>query len=184
MPHEKESLIGKAGQLLALEDGREAVESVKRLQAQWKDVGAAARDQERALWEEFRGHCDAVFRKREQARAEYTAGLQANKARARALCEEVEEVAARIGTRPATGASSAGRAARAFETLGELPRDEERALKARFERAVERVRGAVSRQRASEKEQAVADLLEAARRIHAYGWAVRARGIRIPSATR
>ena len=38
---QKQSLIRKAEQLLALEDGREAVESIKRLQAQWKDVGAA-----------------------------------------------------------------------------------------------------------------------------------------------
>jgi hypothetical protein len=158
--------------LLALEDGREAVDSIKRLQAQWKDVGAAARDQERALWDEFRRHCDAVFRKREQAHAEYAAGLQANKARAAALCEEVEEVAGRSGAALTTGAATLAERRAAFEALGELPRGEERALKARFDRAVDRVRAAVSRQRASEKEQSFADLLEAARLIHAYGWSV------------
>ncbi len=169
---QKQSLIRKAEQFLALEDGREAVESIKRLQAQWKEVGAAARDQERALWDEFRRHCDAVFLKREQAHADYTAGLQANKARAAALCEEVEEVAGRSGSALTTGASMLAEWRAAFEALGELPRGEERALKARFDRAVERVRAAVSRQRASEKEQSLADLLEAARHIHAYGWAV------------
>jgi Domain of Unknown Function (DUF349) len=169
---EKQSLIRKSEQLLLLEDGREAVESIKRLQAQWKGVGAAARDQERTLWEEFRRHCDAVFQKREQAHTDYTAGLQASKARAAALCEEVEELAARSGPALLEGASKLAESRSAFEALGELPRGEERALKARFERALERVRSAVSRQRANEKEQAVADLLEAARCIHAYGWAV------------
>jgi hypothetical protein len=169
---EKRSLIRKAEQLLVLEDGREAAESIKRLQAQWKDVGAAARDQERSLWEEFRRHCDAVFQKREQSHAQYTAGLQANRARAAALCEEAEQVAMQSGSALKEGASKQADWRSAFETLGELPRGDERALKTRFERALERVRAAVSRQRANEKEQALADLFEAARRIHAYGWAV------------
>ena len=169
---EKHSLIRKAEQLLLLEDGREAAESIKRLQAQWKDVGAAARDQERLLWEEFRRHCDAVFQKREQAHADYTAALQASKARAAALCEEVEQVAKQSGPTLKEGASRQTEWRSAFENLGELPRGEDRALKTRFERALERVRGAVSRQRAGEKEQALADVLQAARRIHAYGWAV------------
>jgi hypothetical protein len=169
---EKQSLIRSAEQLLVLEDGREAAESIKRLQAQWKEVGAAARDQERSLWEEFRGHCDAVFQKREQAHADYTAALQANKARAAVLCEEAEELAARSGPALVEGASKLAEWRSAFETLGELPRGEERALKTRFERALGRVQSAISQQRSSEKEQSLVDLLEAARRIHAYGWAV------------
>ncbi|MGD0493840.1 MAG: DUF349 domain-containing protein [Steroidobacteraceae bacterium] len=169
---EKQSLIRRAAELLALEDGREAVESVKRLQAQWKQTGAAARDQEQTLWEEFRGHCDAVFRKREQAHTDYTAGLEANKARAAALCEDIEKLAAHPGPALVEGASKLAEWRSTFEALGELPRAHERALKARFERALERVRSAVSRQRASEKEQSLVDLLEAARRIHAYGWAL------------
>ncbi len=168
----KQSLIAQAQQLLALDDGREAAESIKRLQAQWKEVGAAARDQERVLWEEFRRHCDAVFRKREQAHADHTAAVEANKARAVALCEEAEEVAGRSGPDLATGASKLAEWRTAFEGLGELPRGDERTLKTRFERALDGVRGAISRQRAGEKEQSIADLLEAARRIHAYGWAV------------
>jgi hypothetical protein len=169
---EKQALIRRAEQLLALEDGREAAESVKRLQAQWKAVGAAARDQERTLWEEFRGHCDAVFQRREQAHADYTASLQANKARAAALCGDVEELAERSGAALVEGASKLAEWRSAFEALGELPRGEERTLKVRFERALGRVQTAVSRQRASEKEQSLVDLFEAARRIHAYGWAL------------
>ena len=169
---EKQSLIRAAEQLLALEDGRQAADSIKRLQARWKEVGTAGRDQERILWEEFRGHCDAVFRKREQAHADYTAGLQANKARAAALCEEAEELATRSGPALVEGASKLAEWRAAFETLHELPRGDERALKARFERALGRVQTAMSQQRASEKEQSFVDLLEAARRIHAYGWAV------------
>ena len=168
---EKQALIQRAAELLALEDGREAAEAVKRLQAQWKEVGAAARDQEQSLWETFRGHCDAVFQKRQQAHADYTASLQANKARAAALCEEAEALAAQSGPALLEGAAKLAEWRSAFATLGELTRGEERALRARFERALERVQTALSRRRASEKEQSFADLLEAARRIHAYAWA-------------
>ena len=52
----KRLLIRRAAGLVDLQDGREATEAVKRLQAQWKELGAAAPDQERVLWEEFRGH--------------------------------------------------------------------------------------------------------------------------------
>jgi hypothetical protein len=168
---QKQALIRRAGELLSLEDGREAAESVKHLQAQWKEVGAAARDQEQSLWETFRGHCDAVFQKRQQARVDYTASLQANKVRATELCEAAEELAARSGPALLEGAAKVAEWRSAFATLGELMRGEERGLRARFERALGRVQAALSRQRASETEQSFADLLEAARRIHAYAWA-------------
>jgi Domain of Unknown Function (DUF349) len=171
---QKQALIRRAGELLSLEDGREAAESVKRLQAQWKEVGAAARDQEQSLWETFRGHCDAVFQKRQQAHADYTASLQANKARATELCEAAEALAAQSGPALLEGAAQVAEWRSAFATLGELTRGEERGLRARFERALERVQTALSRQRASEKEQSFADLLEAARRIHTYAWAAAA----------
>ena len=168
---EKQLLIRRAAELLALQDDREAAEAIKRLQAQWKEVGAAARDQEQSLWETFRGHCDAVFQKRQRAHADYTASLQANKARAAALCEELEQLAAQSGPALGDDAAKVAEWRSAFETLGDLPRGEERTLRARFERAHERVQAALTRQRVLEQEQSIADLLEAARRIHAYGWA-------------
>jgi Domain of Unknown Function (DUF349) len=165
----KRSLIRRAEGLVALEDGREATETVKRLQAQWKEVGATAPGQDRALWEEFRGHCDAVFQKRQQAHVDYTAGLQTNKARAVALCEEAEQLAARSGAELRDGAAKMAEWRAAFEAVGELPRAEERGLKARFERALERVKTSISEQRTRDKERSLEDLLEAASRIHAYG---------------
>ena len=60
----------------------------------------------------------------------------------------------------------------AFEGVGELPRGEERGLNGRFERALERVKAAISAQKARDKERSLEDLLEAASRIHAYGRAV------------
>jgi hypothetical protein len=168
----KQSLIRRAAGLVDLQDGREATEAVKRLQAQWKELGAAAPDQERVLWEEFRGHCDAVFHKRQQAHTDYTASLQSNKALAVALCEEAERLAGRSGADLLDGAAKMDEWRTAFEAVGELPRAEERGLKGRFERALERVKASISAQRARDKERSLEDFLEAASRIHAYGRAV------------
>ena len=167
----KRSLIRRAAGLVDLQDGREATEAVKRLQAQWKELGAAAPDQERVLWEEFRGHCDAVFHKRQQAHTEYTASLQSNKARAVALCEEAEHLSGGSGADLLDAAAKMAEWRAAFEAVGELPR-EERGLKGRFERALERVKASISAQKARDKERSLEDLLEAASRIHAYGRAV------------
>jgi len=169
---EKRLIIRRAAGLVDLPDGREATETVKRLQAQWKELGAAAPDQDRGLWEEFRGHCDAVFQKRQQAHTDYTSSLQSNKARAAALCEEVEQLAAKSGGDLLGAAAKMAEWRAAFEGVGELPRGEERGLNGRFERALERVKAAISAQKARDKERSLEDLLEAASRIHAYGRAV------------
>ena len=169
---DKRSLIQRARQLLTKEDSRDAVEAIKRLQLQWKGTGAVQRELEQNLWLEFREQCDAIFQKRQQAETEYTAGLETNKAKAAALCEEAEQAGALSGSALLEGAARIPEWRAAFETLGEMPRGGQRAVRDRFERAIELVQKAVIRQRVLAKEQSFIDLLESARRINAYGWAV------------
>jgi hypothetical protein len=169
---DKKSLIQRAQQLRTKEDGREAVDAVKSLQLLWKKIGVVQRDQEQLLWDEFREQCDAVYQRRQQAYAEYTAGLEANKAQAVAICEEAERAAALSGPELLEGAGKIPQWRTAFEGLSEMPRADERGLHDRFERAIHLCQARVSQQRAREKEQSFTNLLEAARRIQAYGWAV------------
>jgi Domain of Unknown Function (DUF349) len=170
---EKKTLIQRAQALLAKEDGREAMEAVKRLQLLWKDVGTAPRDQEQPLWNEFREHCDAVYQKRQQAHAEYAAGLEANKAQAVAICDEAEKAAGLAGPELLEGVGKIPQWRAAFEALGEMPGADQRALHDRLERALKLCQSNLQRQRARDKEQSFADLLEAARHIQAYGRAAR-----------
>jgi hypothetical protein len=168
----KRALIQRAQHLRDSQDNRDAVDGVKRLQLEWKEVGAAERDMERRLWEEFRENCDAVFQKRQQVHAEYTAGLEASKARAVALCEEAEEVAARSGAALLEGVGRIAQWRAAFESLGDLPRADQRALHDRFERALQRCQAQVAQHKKREKERSFTQLLEAAAHIQAYGCAV------------
>ena len=169
---QKKSLIQRAQHLRAQADGRDAVDAVKRLQQLWKETGAAARDQERQLWEEFREQCNAVYQKRQQAHAEYTSGLESSKQQAVALCEEVERFAALTGPALLEGPGRIAPWRAAFESLGEMPHADQRGLHARFERALDLVQSSVSRQKAHDRERSVADLLEAGRLIQAFGRAV------------
>lgn len=169
---DKEALIEQARALATGDGGREAAEAIKRLQLRWKETGPARRDPEQALWTAFRAACDAVFAKREQAHAEHAAALEANKARAAALCEEIEQAAGLTGAPLLDSAARTGAWRSAFAAIGELPRAERRSLEDRLERALERVRAAVADERRREKELSFADLFDAARRIQAYAWAV------------
>jgi uncharacterized protein DUF349 len=169
---DKQALIKRARHLLAQEDSRDAIDAVKRLQTQWKETAAAPREQEQSLWNEFRELCDAVYQKRQQAYAEYTVGLEANKEKALALCSEVERVAQLSGQELIEEAAKIPEWRSAFDALGEMPRAEARGLHDRFERAIDLCRAQIAGQHLRDAEQSFANLVEAGRRIQAYGWAV------------
>jgi len=166
--NQKKSLIARAQQLGSVEDSRSAIDEVKELQRRWKTVGIVPRDEDHRLWEEFRQHCDAVFQRRQQEFAEYSAALEANKGGAIAICEELEGIAGSSG--PALLASTARvtELQGAFDALGEFPRGVARDLRGRFERAVERCEAAVEQQKLRDTEQSWSTLLEAANRVRAY----------------
>jgi hypothetical protein len=169
---DKQLLIKRARYLLTQEDSREAIEAVKRLQLLWKEAGPAPSAQSQSLWNEFREVCDSVYEKRHQAYAEYTSGLEANKVKAVALCEEVERAAASSGAALLEAAAKIPEWRAAFEAIDEMPRTEARGLQNRFERAVDLCRDHEAQQRARDTEQSFTNLFEAARHIQAYQWAV------------
>jgi hypothetical protein len=168
----KRTLIERAQRLVGSEDSRKAIEEVKALQQQWRTVGLVPREQDQRLWEEFRQQCDAVFQKRQQEFADYSAGLEANKSKALGLCEEVEKIAALSGADLLASAAALGDLRAAFEAIGEFPRADARGLHARFERALERCERALERQHASDSERGWDNLFAAGERIRAYRWAL------------
>jgi hypothetical protein len=167
----KKELIQRAQAARGQED-RDAVDALKRLQMQWKEIGPARRDQEQRLWEEFRTHCDAVFQRREQAIIEQGAALKASQLKALALCDQAEQAAVLTGAELLAAAAKLPQWRADFEGLGEFSKHEQRALRQRFERALKLCNAAVSAMRQREREQSFTDLIEAARHIQDYGWAV------------
>jgi hypothetical protein len=166
--NQKKSLIERAQQLCSAEDSRGAIDEVKELQRRWKMVGLVPRDEDHRLWEEFRQHCDTVFQRRQQEFAEYSAGLESNREKAVAVCEELEGIAGSTGAQLLSGVARVAELRGAFDALGEFPRGNARELRGRFERAVERCEDAVERQKLRDTETSWSTLLEAANRVRAY----------------
>ena len=154
--------------LSSVEDTTQAIDGVKRLQLLWKETGPVSRDQSQALWDEFRGLCDAVYQRREQAYVQYSAGLEAAKAQAVALCEQVEQAASVPAAERLTAHARVREWHAAFEELGELPRAEARGLRDRFERAVSRFEAGLAQQDQRDAESAESNLFEAGRHVRAY----------------
>jgi hypothetical protein len=164
----RQALVERARGLVASEDSRKAIDEVKALQQQWRTVGLVPRAEDQRLWEEFRQQCDAVFQKRQHESNEYTAALEANKSQALALCERLEALAALCGHELLEEVAKTENPRVAFESLGEFPRAESRALHNRFERALESCERAVARQEANAVERSWSDLFDAANRVRAY----------------
>ena len=166
----KRELIGRAAGLLTLDDTRKAIEDTKSLQRSWKSVGIVPRRQDNALWEEFRGHCDAVFERSAQESAAYTAALDANHARATNTCEDLERIAGLTGDALLSAVPELEKLHIEFESL-DLPRASLRELRRRFARATERCAAALNRQRALEARRNWSDVSAAAAQVRAYALA-------------
>lgn len=65
----KQALIVKAEQQLEVDDIAQAIETIKTIQQQWRDIGFAGSHQEAKLWQKFRSVNDQVFAKRTQVKS-------------------------------------------------------------------------------------------------------------------
>ena len=165
---EKSALIAQARHLSTVEDTTLAIDGVARLQAQWKETGPVQRDRSQALWDEFRTLCDAVYQRREQAYAQYSAGLEAARGSAVALCEQVEQAVSLDATERVSTHTMIREWQDAFEALGELPRSDARGLRDRFERAIGRFEAGLARQEQRSAVAAESNLFAAGRHVRAY----------------
>ena len=71
----KTYLSEQAAAQIDAEDLTAAIEVIKQLQQDWKNVGVTPRAADQKLWKQFRAQCDAVFARLDQARAERKARL-------------------------------------------------------------------------------------------------------------
>lgn len=166
----RRDLIARAAGLVTLDDVRQSIDECKRLQQAWKDTGIVPRQHEQSLWEEFRRHCDAVFARSAQVAAAHGAALDANQARAEAICAEFERAAGLAGDELRAAVGQLDALAEEFDAL-ELPRSSARELRQRFRRAGENCRRAVDRERAAEQRRGWSDLFTAAAVVRAYALA-------------
>src|SRR5262249_50594150 len=83
----KEALCAQAEALASSSDWEAGLAEVKRLQAEWKSVGAVKKARSEALWQRFRTAGDAFY---ERYKRRDSIAREAQKAAREALCAELE----------------------------------------------------------------------------------------------
>lgn len=76
----KRALVARAQALISHEPLPAALNAARALQEDWKKIGWTDPRDDRALWQQFRSHLDAVFARREQARDAERAARDAERA--------------------------------------------------------------------------------------------------------
>jgi hypothetical protein len=169
---DKQALIARAAQLATATDLARAIEDVKHLQAQWKMTGPVPHAQSQSMWEEFRAACNAVYERRQQEFAQQAATLEQAKAEAEALCARVEQACEEGPSDRPSGEARLREWREAFDAVGELPRNDVRALRERYQRAVSRYESLIDGLARRDAEAAETSVLEAARHVRAFQRAV------------
>lgn len=67
----KEALVAKAVALKDSEDWRDTSNELKKLQAQWKEIGMTSRKDADRIWKEFRDACDHFFNRMKEERKDF-----------------------------------------------------------------------------------------------------------------
>ena len=130
----KEALCANAEALAESSDWEGAAAELKRLQSEWRTIGAVKKSRSEAVWQRFRAACDRFF-DRYKNRDEH-ARLAAQSSR-EAICAELEALLPAqdaVGEPPADLPLRLSAAQTAWRQAGGLPHDQMAALDERFAR--------------------------------------------------
>jgi hypothetical protein len=119
---------------------RHAVDMLRELQARWQEHARALpleRKAEQALWQRFRGACDALFAARKEQAHALDSERRAHESAKEALCERLE--AAAPDATPANVGKLLREAAAEWQAIGPVPRAHEARIDKRYHAAVARV---------------------------------------------
>jgi Skp family chaperone for outer membrane proteins len=132
-------LISRAEELTKSSELRSASREVKELQDQWKPTVPLPRKQEQALWVEFRKACDAVFNQLREERDAADAERQTNLEQKQAICAELESLLEQPDKSFREIHKRFDETSEAWSGIGEIPRKQEAAIEARYERIKEKL---------------------------------------------
>ena len=129
----KLALITRAEALADSTDWIKTADELKKLQAEWQQVGPVPRQETRATWKQFREACDRFFTRRNADLAERKETWTANLTRKEALCARAEELAA--SREWDKSAAEIRRLQADWKTIGPVRRNKSEAVWQRFRTA-------------------------------------------------
>ena len=89
----KEALCEKVEALGDSKQWNKTAEAVKKIQAEWKDIGPVPQKHAKAIWRRFRAPCDQFFKRRKEQLDRLKHERDSNSKRKTELCEQVEALA-------------------------------------------------------------------------------------------
>lgn len=119
---------------------RHAVDLLRELQARWQEHARALpleRKAEQALWQRFRGACDALFAARKEHAHAADSERRAHETAKEAVCERLE--AAAPDALPANVGKLLREAAAEWQAIGPVPRAHEARIDKRYQAAIAKV---------------------------------------------
>jgi hypothetical protein len=113
----------------------QTADEIKKLQAEWKTIGAVSRGQEKSIWERFRSACDRFFTRRHADLAERKTVWSDNLAKKEALCAKAD--ALKDSSDWDAAASEMKRLQAEWKTVGPVKKSRSEALWQRFRGAAD-----------------------------------------------
>jgi hypothetical protein len=113
----------------------QTADEIKKLQAEWKTIGAVSRGQEKAIWDRFRSACDRFFTRRHADLAERKGVWADNLAKKEALCGKAESL--KDSTDWDAAAQEMKRLQAEWKTIGPVKKSRSEALWQRFRGAAD-----------------------------------------------
>jgi hypothetical protein len=129
----KLALIERAEQLADSTDWIKTAEELKKLQAEWQQLGPVPRQEMRATWKRFRDACDRFFTRRNADLAQRKETWADNLAKKEALCARAEALA--TSTEWERGAAEVRQLQAEWKTVGPVRRNKSEAIWQRFREA-------------------------------------------------
>lgn len=171
----KRKLVERAEQLAQQEDVTSAINEAKRLQAQWKTLDGtvgANRKEDQKLWKLFRGHCDAIFQKRDAEFAEVNAKRSEELAKAKALLQKLDDILKKTGAEFNEAKKAVKEIKAEYHTVGELPKSEQNKVRESFNKKLEQIDDKGRQERKTAIKASWNALFEVADSVRAYELAV------------
>ena len=156
---QKNKLIAEAKLLIEEADLNKAIEAIKSLQGDWKKVGLTQHQKGRQQWKEFRGHCDAIFARRDQQRNDKIADQQSQAQQADEICQALETLIRKDYREIIAGQKSLNQFRAQLDSLPHIPSNQRKGIDQRFNRLNEEFALALT----TAKQQQLLDSLNTAR---------------------
>ncbi|HSC74937.1 MAG TPA: DUF349 domain-containing protein [Pseudomonadales bacterium] len=128
----KRQLIVTAKNLVAMTDSDKAVERVRQLQEQWKQIGITRRQEDQKLWQALQEQTNQIFEKRRATQQQQQQTLQDNIDRARQLCEQIAALAKLGDAELSQSGAEFDRLQAEYKAITDIPEKNQAFLKKQF----------------------------------------------------